>query len=499
MTDSLAGVEGGELVPVVAVLVANESTSDVEASLIALHGQSYGALRVLIAADSQMVAEVEAMIAQDSHHLDHDHLDIVAEVGSATLTDVANEATGLVDGDNGLFWLIESGTIPEPHALHHLVAEILEANAAVVGPKIVNADDANRLQAVGITVDRLGERVEPLNLDEADQEQHDRVRDVLAVDASGMLFRADLFRELGGFASPMSAGTADVELCWRAHCAGARVMVVPDAVIARSHERIAALIASRSASRSQVVRDEVDTVLVTASAQYLAAPSNAVSLCFGSSLASSSAQLDLQRGVLRQYFLRRFVFGRYESDASSCASWGWYPKQISSLLYPITSRLTLIVKIRDDGDAVAADAGGQAARTNLRSDLGLVSPLWGCSLAQEVHSLSVPGVGGWLSKHKLREDGSGGSVGFQRCGSHDGNRRRSCCARCLGAAPLVGSLLTGWGLESEPSFWLSIQRLAGVTDSAASGCCAGDLPAGPIVPSMLGADTAAFAVYAVLP
>ncbi len=108
MTDSLAGVEGGELVPVVAVLVANESTSDVEASLIALHGQSYGALRVLIAADSQMVAEVEAMIAQDSHHLDHDHLDIVAEVGSATLTDVANEAAGLVDGDNGLFWLIES-------------------------------------------------------------------------------------------------------------------------------------------------------------------------------------------------------------------------------------------------------------------------------------------------------------------------------------------------------------------------------------------------------
>ena len=258
MTDSLAGVEGGELVPVVAVLVANESTSDVEASLIALHGQSYGALRVLVAADSQMVAEVEAMIAQGSHHLD-----IVAEVGSATLTDVANEAAGLVDGDNGLFWLIESGTIPEPHALHHLVTELLEANAAVVGPKIVNADDANRLQAVGITVDRLGERVDPLNLDEADQEQHDRVRDVLAVDASGMLFRADLFRQLGGFASPMSAGTADVELCWRAHCAGARVMVVPDAVIARPHKRIAALIASRSASRSQVVRDEVDTVLVT--------------------------------------------------------------------------------------------------------------------------------------------------------------------------------------------------------------------------------------------
>ncbi|MFZ8822275.1 MAG: hypothetical protein ACO2Y6_08900, partial [Ilumatobacteraceae bacterium] len=114
MTDSLAGVEGGELVPVVAVLVANESTSDVEASLIALHGQSYGALRVLIAADSQMVAEVEAMIAQGSHHFDPDHLDIVAEVGSATLTDVANEAIGLVDGDNGLFWLIESGTIPEP-------------------------------------------------------------------------------------------------------------------------------------------------------------------------------------------------------------------------------------------------------------------------------------------------------------------------------------------------------------------------------------------------
>ena len=66
MTDSLAMVEGGEFVPVVAVLIANESINDVQASLSALHGQSYGALRVLIAADRHMIGEIEALVAQAS-------------------------------------------------------------------------------------------------------------------------------------------------------------------------------------------------------------------------------------------------------------------------------------------------------------------------------------------------------------------------------------------------------------------------------------------------
>ena len=511
MTDSLAGVEGGELVPVVAVLVANESISDIEASLIALHGQSYGALRVLIAADSQMVAEVGAMIAQDSHHLDHDHLDIVAEVGSATLTDIANEATGLVDGDNGLFWLIESGTIPEPHALHHLVTELLEANAAVVGPKIVDADDANRLQAVGITVDRLGARVEPLNLDEADQEQHDRVRDVLAVDASGMLFRADLFRELGGFASPLSAGTADVELCWRAHCAGARVMVVPDAVIARPHERIAAMIASRSASRSQVVRDEVDTVLVTASAQQWVVRALQIfgvslfQLILGVFLGATRAPARRLAAVLSAPFHVRSLRDRRKhlhplrsvSDA-----------EISSLLYPMSSRLTSIVKSRDDDVVVTAGAPvvRQRDRTygpTLAWFLIILGLLIG---SREFIRSGVPGVGAWLPNTE-----TAGELLLQWWDPWDTRGVGLMMAisggvvvlGALSAVPLIGSLLTGWGLGVGAIIigLLGLQRLAGLYPTTRPRVVALVIyAAGPIVPSMLGAgDTAAFGVYAVLP
>ena len=506
MTDSLAMVEGGEFVPVVAVLIANESINDVQASLSALHGQSYGALRVLIAADRHMIGEIEALVAQGEHHPD-----VITEVRSATFTDVANQAVGIVGGDNGLFWMIESGTIPEPRALHHLVTELLETNAAVVGPKIVDADDVNRLQSVGITVDRFGERVEPFNLDEADQEQHDRVRDVLAVDASGMLVRADLFRELGGFASPMSSGTADVELCWRAHCAGARVMVVPDAVIARPKERVTAAIASRSVSRLQVARDEVDMVLVTASAQYLVVR---VVQIFGVSLlqvilgiflgaigpparrlaAVLSAPFRIRSIRERRKHLRQL---RLVSEA-----------EISSLLYPITSRLTAIVRIRDDDDAVVAGTPmvRQRERTygpTLAWFLIILGLLIG---SREFIRSGVPGVGGWLSNTETSGelfrlwwdpwDSRGVGLMMATAGG-------VVVLGILSAVPLVGSLLTGWGLGVGAVLLglLGLQRLAGVYPTARPRVVALVIyAAGPIVPSMLGAgDIAAFAVYAVLP
>ena len=73
----------------------------------------------------------------------------------------------------------------------------------------------------------------------------------------------------------------------------------------------------------------------------------------------------------------------------------------------------------------------------------------------------------------------------------------------LSAAPFVGSILTGWGLGVGAVLLglLGLQRLAGVYPTARPRVVALVIyAAGPIVPSMLGAgDTAAFAVYAVLP
>ena len=65
---------------------------------------------------------------------------------------------------------------------------------------------------------------------ELDQSQHDAVRDVFTVPGPCTLVRADLFAEIGGFDEGISDFLDDVSLCWRAHIAGARVIVAPDAV-----------------------------------------------------------------------------------------------------------------------------------------------------------------------------------------------------------------------------------------------------------------------------
>ncbi|MGA1038524.1 MAG: glycosyltransferase family 2 protein, partial [Ilumatobacteraceae bacterium] len=166
-------MEGRELVPVVAVLATQQRGDDVADSLAALRQQTYGSLRILIACENGGIESVRDLTSEGTNQSE-----VVCEVADGSLPDVANEATALVEGDNGLFWFIEAGTIPQPDALKHLVDELLQSNAGIVGPKIVHLAEHTRVQSVGIAIDRLGERVGPLDLDEIDQEQHDRVRDV---------------------------------------------------------------------------------------------------------------------------------------------------------------------------------------------------------------------------------------------------------------------------------------------------------------------------------
>ena len=56
-----------------------------------------------------------------------------------------------------------------------------------------------------------------------------RCREVFAVPGGCTLVRADLFRALGGFDPEMPLFGEDVDLCWRAQVAGARVVVAPAA------------------------------------------------------------------------------------------------------------------------------------------------------------------------------------------------------------------------------------------------------------------------------
>ena len=78
-----------------------------------------------------------------------------------------------------------------------------------------------------MSVDHYGVPFSAIEPGEIDQEQHDGVRDVFFVSHATMLVRADLFTEFGGFDEDAWPGSDDIDLCWRARLAGARVLVAP--------------------------------------------------------------------------------------------------------------------------------------------------------------------------------------------------------------------------------------------------------------------------------
>ncbi len=147
----------------------------------------------------------------------------------------ANEVIEVVDGA-AFYLLCHDDVAPDPDAVRLLVEEAFRSNAAVVGPKLVDWDDPQRLLQVGQGMDHAGYGVPLVERGELDQSQHDAVRDVFTVPAPCTLVRADLFSEIGGFDEGISDFLDDVSLCWRAQVAGARVIVAPDARVRNRDE-----------------------------------------------------------------------------------------------------------------------------------------------------------------------------------------------------------------------------------------------------------------------
>ncbi|MGW5424384.1 glycosyltransferase family 2 protein [Streptomyces sp. NPDC003943] len=150
-------------------------------------------------------------------------------------------------------WLLHDDCAPEPSALAELlrVADSDEY-AAVIGPKLRGWYDRKQLLEAGVSIARSGRRWTGLDRREQDQGQHDQIRSVLSVSSAGMLIRRDVFEELGGFDRRLPLMRDDVDLCWRAHAAGHRVLVAPDAVLrhaeASARERRTVDCAGRSAA-----------------------------------------------------------------------------------------------------------------------------------------------------------------------------------------------------------------------------------------------------------
>ena len=166
----------------------------------------------------------------------------VAEVISDAVTIDAPGASGFSEAANAVLPALSADLDADfllvchddvalaPDAVRTLVLEALRSNAGIVGPKIVEWDRPEIIQHAGYDVDRFGVPADSAGVSELDQEQHDGVRDTFALPSAVLLIRRELFVRLGGFDGGMTFRGEDVDLCWRAQMAGARVMFVGGAV-----------------------------------------------------------------------------------------------------------------------------------------------------------------------------------------------------------------------------------------------------------------------------
>ncbi|MDQ4070250.1 MAG: glycosyltransferase family 2 protein, partial [Actinomycetota bacterium] len=209
----------------VAVVVADQPGEWFEETLQALGSQDYPNQSVLVidAAGREDLGPRVASVLPDAFLRRPDRRDRPPGFAAA-----ANDVLDTVQGAAFLVFCHDD-VAPEPDALRLLVEESLRSNAGIVAPKLVDWSSPDRLLGVGLSIDKTGACAPLVDRGELDQEQHDSVRDVFAVSSACMLVRADLFAELGGFDPVMSDYGADVDLCWRAQVAGARVVVAPAA------------------------------------------------------------------------------------------------------------------------------------------------------------------------------------------------------------------------------------------------------------------------------
>ena len=129
-------------------------------------------------------------------------------------------------------WLLTDGTAPDPLVLARLVDAVRRSpSVGVAGPKLVRWDDPRSLESVGIQLTRAGRIIPSPWPGEPDQGQYDRRTDALAVPFEGMLVERDLLEDLGGHERAFGDFGADLDLSWRAHQAGRRVVVVPRATV----------------------------------------------------------------------------------------------------------------------------------------------------------------------------------------------------------------------------------------------------------------------------
>lgn len=253
-TDSEGEAEAVEAPPVVAVVVASNPGDQFAEMLESLGGQDYENLSVLVidAGSDEPIADRVARVLPQAylHRL----------TGDPGWSVAANQSIELVSGSPFLLFCHDDVALDE-QCVSTLMEELYRENAGIAGPKLVEWDDHRKLLQLGMGSDRFGVMVEQVERGEFDQGQYEAVRDVFVAPGAVQLIRADLFVALGGFDPAITLIGEDLDLCWRAHAVGARVLAASEAM-ARHRESMDDRLVLRE-RRKLSTRHRLRTVMIT--------------------------------------------------------------------------------------------------------------------------------------------------------------------------------------------------------------------------------------------
>ena len=253
-------------------------------------------------------------------------------------------------------WLLHDDCAPEPEALERLMAEAeSRPSASILGPKLVSWTNPDRLSEIGFSIDRTGRAVSPIEDDEIDQGQHDQIQDVFFVNTAGMLVRRGALLNVGGFDERMPAFRDDLDLCWRTHLTGGRVLVVPQARVRHF---------AAAASRSRKTR-------AVGHPRYLIERHTTAAMLKATSLRKLPFALLLAMVGALARAAGLALTGRPADALAVLWAWGWNVKEL-----PVTivhrRRLQKQRKVDDSALASLRAPGGQRLRALLRGTLELV-------------------------------------------------------------------------------------------------------------------------------
>ena len=246
---------------IVAVVVTTGPGPGLEATLASLVAQDYEELSLLVVANG----ETEHVPARVAAVAPHAFVRILEE--NRGFAAACNEASLMVEG-SAFFLFCHDDVRLEPDALQLMVEAAFRTNAGVISPKVVAYEDPLVLLHVGQTCDRFGVVHERVELGEIDHGQQDLERDVFVAPGGVTLVRSDLFATLRGFDPLIPALGEDLDLCWRAQVAGARIVVAPLAKVAHREtiatgERQVSVAGTRRASRQDLQRRHQLLVVAT--------------------------------------------------------------------------------------------------------------------------------------------------------------------------------------------------------------------------------------------